>query len=81
MPTEADLATIFEVAERAGIVWLKFDSEAAVICLLYTSDAAEERSSVDPGGGRIIKKNMTKKLLGRVPTKIQRNMTYDQPPW
>ena len=31
MPTEADLATIFEVAERAGIVWLKFDSEAAVI--------------------------------------------------
>ena len=31
IPTEADLATIFEVAEQAGIVWLKFDSEAAVI--------------------------------------------------
>ena len=31
MPMEADLATIFDVAERAGIVWLKFDSEAAVI--------------------------------------------------
>ena len=31
MPTEADLAVIFEVAEQAGIVWLKFDSEAAVI--------------------------------------------------
>ena len=31
VPTEADLATIFEVAEQAGIVWLKFDSEAAVI--------------------------------------------------
>ena len=31
VPTEADLATIFDVAERAGIVWLKFDSEAAVI--------------------------------------------------
>ena len=31
MPTEADLATIFEVAEQAGIVWLKFDGEAAVI--------------------------------------------------
>ena len=30
MPTEGDLATIFEVAEQAGIVWLKFDSEAAV---------------------------------------------------
>ena len=31
IPTEADLATIFEVAEQAGIVWLKFDGEAAVI--------------------------------------------------
>ena len=29
-------------------------------CLLYTSDAADERSSVDLGGRRIIKK--TKKL-------------------
>ena len=27
-----------------------------LICLLYTSDAADERSSVDLGGGRIIKK-------------------------
>ena len=27
-----------------------------VICLLYTSDAADERSSVDLGGRRIIKK-------------------------
>lgn len=31
IPTEADLAAIFEVAERAGVVWLKFDAEAAVI--------------------------------------------------
>ena len=29
---------------------------ASVICLLYTSDAADERSSVDLGGRRIIKK-------------------------
>ena len=30
-------------------------------CLLYTSDAADERSSVDLGGSRIIKKkNRTK---------------------
>ena len=28
----------------------------AEICLLYTSDAADERSSVDLGGRRIIKK-------------------------
>ena len=30
-------------------------------CLLYTSDAADERSSVDLGGRRIIKKKQTKK--------------------
>ena len=29
---------------------------APVTCLLYTSDAADERSSVDLGGRRIIKK-------------------------
>ena len=27
-----------------------------IACLLYTSDAADERSSVDLGGRRIIKK-------------------------
>ena len=32
-----------------------FDS-ASKLCLLYTSDAADERSSVDLGGRRIIKK-------------------------
>ena len=31
-------------------------AELDKICLLYTSDAADERSSVDPGGRRIIKK-------------------------
>lgn len=31
IPSEADLATLFEAAEQAGIVWLMFDSEAAVI--------------------------------------------------
>lgn len=31
IPSEVDLAVIFEIAEKAGIVWLKFDSEAAVI--------------------------------------------------
>ena len=29
------------------------------LCLLYTSDAADERSSVDLGGRRIIKKKKT----------------------
>ncbi|MFY9513773.1 MAG: hypothetical protein WAQ05_22660 [Rubrivivax sp.] len=31
LPAEPDLALIFEAAEQAGIVWLKFDREAAVI--------------------------------------------------
>ena len=31
-------------------------------CLLYTSDAADERSSVDLGGRRIIKKKKTMSL-------------------
>ena len=35
-------------------------------CLLYTSDAADERSSVDLGGRRIIKKKKTReRRVGR----------------
>ena len=34
-------------------------------CLLYTSDAADERSSVDLGGRRIIKKK-NKSIIGAV---------------
>ena len=33
--------------------------EENIYCLLYTSDAADERSSVDLGGRRIIKKKKT----------------------
>ena len=33
--------------------------ESRITCLLYTSDAADERSSVDLGGRRIIKKKQT----------------------
>ena len=32
------------------------DDHHGIACLLYTSDAADERSSVDLGGRRIIKK-------------------------
>ena len=34
-------------------------------CLLYTSDAADERSSVDLGGRRIIKKKNRRETGGR----------------
>ena len=37
--------------------------DKAHVCLLYTSDAADERSSVDLGGRRIIKK---KKIMQTV---------------
>ena len=43
--------------ERRGIADLDGEGDVvAGICLLYTSDAADERSSVDLGGRRIIKK-------------------------
>ena len=35
-------------------------------CLLYTSDAADERSSVDLGGRRIIKKKKMDDSVGRM---------------
>ena len=41
------------------------DSKATNVllpCLLYTSDAADERSSVDLGGRRIIKKKNSEKI-------------------
>ena len=42
----------------------------ASTCLLYTSDAADERSSVDLGGRRIIKKKNMKELIGHRTFKI-----------
>ena len=38
-------------------------------CLLYTSDAADERSSVDLGGRRIIKKKNKVELRSRPTTR------------
>ena len=46
---EADLSPL----EVQGLGTLE---ERLTACLLYTSDAADGRSSVDPGGRRIIKK-------------------------
>lgn len=31
LPAEADLASIFEAAEQAGVIWLMFDDDAPVI--------------------------------------------------
>ena len=43
-------------------------------CLLYTSDAADERSSVDLGGRRIIKKKKRKETDGGRKKKMKYQM-------
>ena len=47
-------------------------------CLLYTSDAADERSSVDLGGRRIIKKKKKQTSGGiRLRNNKNENINYD----
>ena len=46
------------------------DRTTFILCLLYTSDAADERSSVDLGGRRIIKKkNKRINVVGQIKSK------------
>ena len=45
-----------EKAIRIEMQQKAYENQQDYICLLYTSDAADERSSVDLGGRRIIKK-------------------------
>ena len=52
------LLTLF-YSRRVG---LQDGREVPILCLLYTSDAADERSSVDLGGRRIFKKTTKQKL-------------------
>ena len=52
----------------------RFVQYAKRTCLLYTSDAADERSSVDLGGRRIIKKKKKK----QTETKKQHHKTINQ---
>ena len=52
----------------------------ALACLLYTSDAADERSSVDLGGRRIIKKKNSRiaASLRNIVSKTRRRTTSKQ---
>ena len=57
---DRSLDTVFDFTNVAG-PRMQLDSAGCLfgkrhVCLLYTSDAADERSSVDLGGRRIIKK-------------------------
>ena len=45
-------------------------------CLLYTSDAADERSSVDLGGRRIIKKKKREKKKKKQTKKTKSTIAY-----
>ena len=47
-----------DAALEFPIVYASAKAGRASLCLLYTSDAADERSSVDLGGRRIIKKKI-----------------------
>ena len=47
-------------------------------CLLYTSDAADERSSVDLGGRRIIKKKNEGRHTAIAHSAINLNSNYDR---
>ena len=52
----SDIDKIIVEDKTAKPIWARFYG-----CLLYTSDAADERSSVDLGGRRIIQKKNTEK--------------------
>ena len=57
MIAEAAVCLLQDAASTPGGIWTPAPALGqALICLLYTSDAADERSSVDLGGRRIIKK-------------------------
>ena len=65
MKVAEDRLLFKEAMIRAGLSVPR--SGLAATCLLYTSDAADERSSVDLGGRRIIKKKKkTKHTVRRV---------------
>ena len=64
-PTATDVNHL--TGRVTDIVYIGTDTHYGVLlsgCLLYTSDAADERSSVDLGGRRIIKNKKTCKIQG-----------------
>ena len=57
---------------------MKQAADQRALCLLYTSDAADERSSVDLGGRRIIKKKQKRySVRGAQDTRLYREYTND----
>ena len=61
----AEGAVVRTVGELMSAPVVTAEPAETVACLLYTSDAADERSRGDLGGRRIIKKKNTHKDHGR----------------
>ena len=75
VPLDAAIAMSGELAKGLQPIAHKL----VMFCLLYTSDAADERSSVDLGGRRIIKKKSNELMVTRLVwlTKQQMNLYKD----
>src|SRR5665648_1123832 len=60
-----DTSLVYKYTNKGNMVAVVSDGTAVLglgdICLLYTSDAADEEDSVDLGGRRIIKKKKKKR--------------------
>ena len=63
-------------AETRAAASIREREKLSYACLLYTSDAADERSSVDLGGRRLIQKK-TKKRKKKEITKKKKTNTHD----
>ena len=59
-PLVADGFYLLFAVDRNNLPAQVFAAPGLLPCLLYTSDAADERSSVDLGGRRILKKKKTR---------------------
>ena len=64
---------VADLGQPPVVVGVSDDAVRLAACLLYTSDAADERSSVDLGGRRIIKKK-TKKSRKKKTSQIKKNI-------
>ena len=64
VPAPSQAASVTQLDITGGSINLNFGQLGS--CLLYTSDAADERSSVDLGGRRIIKKKQSNTDTGTV---------------
>ena len=65
MPSFITFPSLKDAMSWLILLILDFNKELSS-CLLYTSDAADERSSVDLGGRRIIKKKKKKQEVVHV---------------